>query len=90
MYRIGLALAASFVCIAAAAQPAPSMPTPPLVIEPADTNAFREILETTIPPRYHGALIRWYAGLVERQQRQVDTQIRMRDLKKSPPAEPEK
>lgn len=56
--------------VAALAQEAPKPPPPqvPMVIEPADADAFRDILESSIPPRYNGALIRWYTAILQRQQ----------------------
>jgi hypothetical protein len=39
-----------------------------MVIEPADADALREIIETTIPPRYNRAIIQWYATLAQKQQ----------------------
>lgn len=46
----------------------PVQPPAPMVIEPADADAFREIIETTIPPRYNSAIIRWYTAILQRQQ----------------------
>ena len=43
-----------------------------IVIEPADDAAFRDIVESTIPPRYNGALIRWYTDLVLRAKAKAD------------------
>jgi hypothetical protein len=56
-------------------QPAPQ-PSPPMVIEAADADAFREIIETTIPPRYNGALIRWYSAILQRQQAKATADIK--------------
>jgi hypothetical protein len=61
----------------AALQPPPIVaaplvqPQPPMLIEPADADAFREIIETTIPPRYNGAIIRWYTSILQRQQAKI-------------------
>jgi hypothetical protein len=46
---------------------APQMPAA-MIIEPADADAFREIVESTIPPKYNSALIRWYTAILQRQQ----------------------
>jgi hypothetical protein len=65
--------------LSAAAQPAP----PVMTLEPADAEAFRDIVDSTIPPRYNGALIRWYQGLLQKyQQKQQALQVR-------PPQTPE-
>ncbi len=48
--------------------PKPPPPQVPMVIEPADADAFRDIIESTIPPRYNAALIRWYGAILQRQQ----------------------
>ena len=47
---------------------------PPMVIDPADADAFREIIETTIPPRYNKALIQWYSNLLKKQQDKMATE----------------
>jgi len=40
----------------------------PMIIEPADADVFRDIIESTVPPRYNAALIRWYMAIFQRQQ----------------------
>lgn len=57
-----------FAAMAQNPQPVPQDQQPvPMVIEPADADALREIIESTIPPKYNGALIRWYTAIVQRQ-----------------------
>lgn len=51
-------------------QPVPQ--PPPMIIEPADADEFREVVETTIPPRYNRAIIRWYTTILQRQQAKVE------------------
>lgn len=51
--------------IAASAQSAP--PAPPMVIEPSDADAFREIIAVT-PPPYNALFVRWYMAILQRQQ----------------------
>jgi hypothetical protein len=48
--------------------PKPQPSQVPMVIEPADADAFRDIVESPIPPRYNAALIRWYTAILQRQQ----------------------
>src|ERR1700730_4824498 len=50
-------------------QPVP--PQVPIVLEPDEADAFRDIVESTIPPRYTASLIRWYATIIQRWQQQV-------------------
>jgi hypothetical protein len=45
-------------------QPTP----PPMVIEPADADAFRSIVAKNIPSYYNQEIIAWYNILVQRQQ----------------------
>lgn len=53
---------------APSAQPALARPQVPLIIDQADAAAFREIMASTVPQLYHGALLRWYNDMVRRQQ----------------------
>lgn len=57
----------------------PPQPPPPMVIDPADADAFRELIETTIPPRYNGALIRWYTAILQRQQAKAAAEAKARE-----------
>lgn len=59
---VGLLLASP-----ASADPPPA-PDSPFVLEQGDVIALKEIVETTIPPRYSGALIRWIQGILAREQ----------------------
>jgi hypothetical protein len=69
----------------AALQPPPIVaaplvqPQPPMLIEPADADAFREVIETTIPPRYNGAIIRWYTAILQRQQAKAAAEAKARE-----------
>ena len=58
--------------IAQEVAPKPPPPQVPMVIEPADADAFRDIVDSTIPPRYSSALVRWYNAIVQRQVKQAD------------------
>lgn len=79
MRRTAIAAILCGLTLSAAAQPVP----PVMTIEPADAEAFRDIVDSTIPPRYNGALIRWYQGLLQRyQQKQQAFQVK-------PPQTPE-
>jgi hypothetical protein len=68
MLRIILVTVVCFASCPILAQTSPSPPQAPMVIEPADADAFRDIVESTIPPRYNTALIRWYTAILQRQQ----------------------
>lgn len=79
--RRSLSFAIVFLCVSQASgqniQAAPGQP--PMVIEPADADAFREIIESTIPPRYNGAIIRWYTAILQRQQAKVAAEAKARE-----------
>ena len=51
--------------VAPPVSPPPPVNTP-MIIEPADADAFREIVEGTIPQKYNGLLIRWYNTILQR------------------------
>lgn len=65
MKRLALVALLSAASVPTLAQPAPP---PVMTIEPADAEAFKDIVDSTIPPRYNAALIRWYQGLLQRYQ----------------------
>jgi hypothetical protein len=65
---IAMCFLAPFSASAQEVAPKPQPPQVPMVIEPADADIFRDIIESTIPPRYNGALIRWYTAILQRQQ----------------------
>jgi len=79
MRKIVLIAALSAASLSATAQPAP----PAMTIEPADADAFRDIVDSTIPPKYNGALIRWYQGILLRYQQKQQA------LQAKPPKTPE-
>ena len=64
---IAVCFLAPFGVVAQELTPKPQ-PQVPMAIEPADADAFRDIIESTIPPRYNPALIRWYTTILQRQQ----------------------
>jgi hypothetical protein len=80
---IALALASS----AAIAQ---TIAPPPMIIEPADADAFREIVESTIPPKYNAALIRWYTAILQRQQANASTRAQQAEMAKAAKEEADK
>jgi hypothetical protein len=57
-------------------------PQPPMILEPADAEAFKEILETTIPPRYNRALIQRYTTILQRHQAKVAAEAKAKEDKK--------
>ena len=61
-------LAAATGTGAAMAQVAlPPNPAPPIgVITQDDAVALNEVLQTTIPPRYAGGIVKWFTDLTER------------------------
>ena len=62
-------IAAVLVFPLSAAAQAPQPPAQvPMIIEQADADALRDIIDSTIPQRYTPALIRWFNAIFVRQQ----------------------
>jgi hypothetical protein len=62
-------------------QPSTAQQTP-MIIEPADAEAFKEIIETTIPPRYNRAIIQWYTAILQKQQAKAAAEAQAKEGKK--------
>lgn len=65
---IAMFFLAPLAVVAQEVAPKPPPPQATMTIEPADADAFRDIVESTIPPRYNAAIIRWYTAILQRQQ----------------------
>ena len=65
--RVLIAAVLVFPLNAAAQVPQPAVPAPlPMVIEEADADALRDIIDSTIPPRYSPALVHWFNAIYAR------------------------
>jgi hypothetical protein len=72
---IAMCFLAPFGVVAQEVAPKP-LPQVPMVIEPTDADAFREIVAIT-PQQWQALYIRWYTTILQRQQqKQAETTVK--------------